>query len=331
MNTKIRFNKRVFAAVFASLALGATLFADETSSEFKVTYKTEGDIVTVQIQNLCPEARLFHFAAGTLTNLRPVGGTSITRACDPGVATVLLKFRKIAPDQSIQLAYQCTSEKANLTSTVPGSSAAAKADFGAHTATALVGHVDLAPSPLAGAGHVTPVALTFTHPAMPVPDAKFVYRLPFAPGQAFTVNQGYNGALSHHDRYALDFGMPFGTPVYAMRDGEVGVVVDKFPDHQEGADGLQYEGSDNNVVIDHADNTIASYLHFRMHGVTVKLHQKVKAGDLIGYVGNSGASTGAHLHVEVWNETIGSMPTLFATAAAPQGAMLAEHDSPQAP
>ncbi|MEY2563589.1 MAG: hypothetical protein QOH88_1782 [Verrucomicrobiota bacterium] len=331
MVAKSKLTLPIFTAVFASLALGgATFFAAETP-EFKVTYATEGNTVTVQLQNLCPEARLFHFTSGALTNLRPVGGTSITRACEPGVSTALLKFRKIASDQPIQLAFQCTSEIAHLTSTVPGSSAAAKADFGAHTPSALVGHVDLAPSPLAGAGHVTPVALTFTHPAMPVPDAKFVYRLPFARGQSFPVIQGYNGALSHHDKYALDFGMPFGTPVYAMRDGEVGVVVDQFPDHQDGDAGREYEGSENYVAIDHSDNTTASYIHLKMHGVTVRTHQKVKAGDLIGYVGNSGASTGAHLHVEVVNGTIGSMPTLFATAATPQGVMLAEHDLPQAP
>lgn len=53
----------------------------------------------------------------------------------------------------------------------------------------------------------------------------YVYSLPFEKGKSFKVGQGYNGDISHQDKFALDFDMPVGTKVFACRDGLVVDVV----------------------------------------------------------------------------------------------------------
>ncbi len=82
----------------------------------------------------------------------------------------------------------------------------------------------------------------------------------------------------------IDFTAPIGTPIYATGDGRVEAV---------GMDG----GYGRRVVIDHGYSYKTLYGH--MSKFEVKPGQQVKRGDLIGHVGNSGTSTGPHLHYEV--------------------------------
>ena len=88
----------------------------------------------------------------------------------------------------------------------------------------------------------------------------------------------------------IDLAAPKGTPIYASRSG---VVV--FA-------GWADDGSGNYVSIDHQDGYKTQYLH--MSEVVAKDEQEVKMGDLIGYVGSTGVSTGPHLHfvIRKWNE-----------------------------
>lgn len=83
----------------------------------------------------------------------------------------------------------------------------------------------------------------------------------------------------------LDFTAPQGTPVYATADGVVRVA------------GNLGNGYGNHIIIDHgyAYNTLYGHL-FRLKA---KRGQSVKRGEVIGYVGNTGKSTGPHLHYEV--------------------------------
>ncbi len=83
----------------------------------------------------------------------------------------------------------------------------------------------------------------------------------------------------------LDFTAPQGTPVYATADGIVRVA------------GNLGNGYGNHIIIDHgyAYNTLYGHL-FRLKA---KRGQSVKRGEVIGYVGNTGKSTGPHLHYEV--------------------------------
>jgi murein DD-endopeptidase MepM/ murein hydrolase activator NlpD len=82
-----------------------------------------------------------------------------------------------------------------------------------------------------------------------------------------------------------DFSAPRGTPIYATGDGEVRLVRS------------QYSGYGKEIEIDHGYGYITKYAH--LDKFNVKKGQKVKRGEVIGYVGNTGSSTAPHLHYEV--------------------------------
>ena len=83
----------------------------------------------------------------------------------------------------------------------------------------------------------------------------------------------------------LDFSAPQGTPIYATAQGVVRIA------------GNLGNGYGNHVVINHGYQYSTLYGH--MYRIKVRLGQTVKRGEVIGYVGNSGKSTGSHLHYEV--------------------------------
>lgn len=83
----------------------------------------------------------------------------------------------------------------------------------------------------------------------------------------------------------MDFSAPVGTEVYATGDGTVAAVESS------------YSGYGKHVKIDHGFGYVSLYAH--MSKFNVKVGQKVKRGDIIGYVGSTGISTGPHLHYEV--------------------------------
>ncbi|WP_408634902.1 murein DD-endopeptidase MepM [Pragia fontium] len=103
----------------------------------------------------------------------------------------------------------------------------------------------------------------------------------------------------------VDFAMPIGSPVLAVGDGEV--VVAKF----SGAAG-------NYVAIRHGRQYSTRYMH--LNKLLVKPGQKVKRGDRIALSGNTGRSTGPHLHYELWVNELAVNP-LTATLPRSEGLM----------
>jgi len=83
----------------------------------------------------------------------------------------------------------------------------------------------------------------------------------------------------------MDFTAPIGTDVYATGDGTVSVVQSS------------QRGFGNHIVIDHGFGYTTTYAH--LNKFNVKKGQKVRRGDIIGYVGNSGTSVAPHLHYEI--------------------------------
>jgi murein DD-endopeptidase MepM/ murein hydrolase activator NlpD len=83
----------------------------------------------------------------------------------------------------------------------------------------------------------------------------------------------------------LDFSAPSGTPIYATAQGVVKTA------------GNLGNGYGNHVVINHGYQYTTLYGH--MFRIKVRPGQRVKRGEVIGYVGNTGKSTGPHLHYEV--------------------------------
>ena len=85
--------------------------------------------------------------------------------------------------------------------------------------------------------------------------------------------------------FGMDFSAKTGTPIYATGDGKV-VRADN-----------RAAGFGNHVRINHGFGYESIYAH--MSRITVKRGYKVKRGDLIGYVGNTGRSVAPHLHYEI--------------------------------
>jgi len=106
-----------------------------------------------------------------------------------------------------------------------------------------------------------------------------------------------SGKDSFHN--GIDFGVPANTPLYNLEDGVVTVagVIDNFnPKSPNLAVGVKAN----------SDGVVAVYMH--INRIDVKVGQKLKGGDMIGLSGNTGYSTGPHLHFglysKLWNSTI---------------------------
>lgn len=124
------------------------------------------------------------------------------------------------------------------------------------------------------------------------------YPLPWR-GGPFRLTQGPGGRYSHtgpKGRYAMDIAMPVGTPIIAARGG----VVVKTENNQSGR-GTNPAG--NFVRVLHDDGTMGVYLHLKQSSVQVREGQRVRAGDLLAKSGNTGNSTGPHLHFVVQKNT----------------------------
>lgn len=129
-------------------------------------------------------------------------------------------------------------------------------------------------------------------------DDEYLYLFPFAHGSKHRLTQGYNGSFSHfgENQYAVDFDLDEGTPVYAARGGRVVRVKE---DSRVGGPSMAYADRGNLVMIAHDDGTFGNYVHLRYRGAEVAVGDTVAAGDLIGYSGNTGVSSGPHLHFDV--------------------------------
>lgn len=103
-----------------------------------------------------------------------------------------------------------------------------------------------------------------------------------ASGFGYRIHPIYKTRIMHQ---GIDFTAPVGTEIYSTGNGTVGRV--------------EYDGRGygNNVIINHGYGYLTLYAH--MSKVAVRQGQKINRGDVIGYVGNTGSSTGPHLHYEV--------------------------------
>lgn len=117
------------------------------------------------------------------------------------------------------------------------------------------------------------------------------YPLPWL-GGPFRLTQGPNGRYSHFNpkgRHAVDVAMPIGTPILAAREG----VVISLENQQSGRAG---NPSGNYARILHNDGTMGVYLHLQQGSVRVREGQRVAQGQPIARSGNTGNSSGPHLH-----------------------------------
>lgn len=103
-----------------------------------------------------------------------------------------------------------------------------------------------------------------------------------ASGWGYRIHPIYKIRMFHE---GMDFTAPAGTEIYATGDGTV-VVTNS-----------SRRGYGNEIRIDHGYGYVTRYAHLK--AFNVKKGQKVKRGDVIGFVGSTGLSTAPHLHYEV--------------------------------
>jgi hypothetical protein len=132
--------------------------------------------------------------------------------------------------------------------------------------------------------------------------------------------QPVNGGLHLGQRFAIDFnrlddrdfiatGDPslntswptYGQPVLAVADATVVTAVDEFADQTPGADRpVTIEEADGNyVILELGARRFAFYAHLKPGSVSVKRGERVRVGQVIAETGNSGSSTGPHLHFQL--------------------------------
>jgi hypothetical protein len=148
-------------------------------------------------------------------------------------------------------------------------------------------------------------------------DDTHLYWFPFAHGTKRRLSQGFGGRFSHYDEneYAVDFEMPEGTEILAARGG---VVAEVKEDSTTGGRSTAYSSSGNYILVAHDDGSFGNYVHLVVDGAVVEPGDQVEPGDLLGYSGNTGRSSGPHLHFDVRIPTVEgrmqSIPFLFSGA-----------------
>lgn len=132
------------------------------------------------------------------------------------------------------------------------------------------------------------------------------FRLPWAQGTNASVTQGNNGSFTHKagswNAFAFDLVMPLNTKIYAPRGGVVSEVIESNSQNDD-PDDPDDSGDPNFLQIDHEDGTSSYFLHMIHNGIVVEEDQRVRRGQQVAIVGNTGFSTGPHLHYQVGSDS----------------------------
>lgn len=110
-----------------------------------------------------------------------------------------------------------------------------------------------------------------------------------------------NGVMDdvHNGMDIIGSGSTFGQPVLAAKSGNIFGYCNRYGD-EEKVWTSDMSSFGNYVIIDHLDGTYSIYAHMRQSGI--KTSGAVAQGDVIGYIGNSGSSYGAHLHFQIFKD-----------------------------
>ena len=115
------------------------------------------------------------------------------------------------------------------------------------------------------------------------------------------VKVGPNGDSRHNGSARNENWWGWGEPVLAVADGEITEVVDGIPDNTPRVlppvtlDNI----AGNHFILQIAPNRYVTYAHLQNGSIKVRLHEHVHRGDVLALLGNSGNTTGAHLHLQV--------------------------------
>ncbi len=145
------------------------------------------------------------------------------------------------------------------------------------------------------------------------------YYPPFPLGLKFPISQGFDNDDTHSEppnQYAVDIVMPIGTPILAAR---AGIVMDMEDDFHGAAQQERYLARSNQVRILHTDGTMTVYAHLQANSLRVRQGAKISRGQWIANSGNTGFSSGPHLHFVVQLNAGMSMESLPFRFVTPTG------------
>lgn len=155
------------------------------------------------------------------------------------------------------------------------------------------------------------------------------YRLPWDDGTTEKVTQGNWGALTHNgaQTFAFDFVMENHETVHAARGGVVESVEESLSQHSdaavvsyvkkllgEDAAGALWKPG-NHLIIRHQDGSFSYYTHMQKNSVHVNENAFAERGDAVATVGNTGNTTGPHLHFHVATNIGVTIPIRFEVAS----------------
>ena len=138
------------------------------------------------------------------------------------------------------------------------------------------------------------------------------YKYPWKGGVAYTVGQGNNNPTGSHNNdqaWAYDFSLPAGTEIRAARGGTVEWLQENLtatfnPNLPQGPGNMPFPNGSlqnwgNAVRLRHAGGFTSWYFHIQTNGVLVNVGDVVTQGQVIARCGNTGRSSGPHLHFQV--------------------------------
>jgi hypothetical protein len=115
------------------------------------------------------------------------------------------------------------------------------------------------------------------------------------------VKVGPNGDSRHDGTTRNENWWGWGEPVLAVADGEITEVVDEFPDNTPHVipsvtlDNI----AGNHIILQIGQNRFVTYAHLQRGSIKVRARDHVHQGDVLAFLGNSGNTSGAHLHLQV--------------------------------
>lgn len=140
-----------------------------------------------------------------------------------------------------------------------------------------------------------------------------LHRIPFRPGYETKVMQAYHGYRTHKKdlAYSVDYRCESGTPVTASRNGVVWAIRE---DSNRGCNDPSCVDDGNYVVLDHGDGTFSEYHHLQQFGALVDVGDSVCRGEAVGLCGNTGYTSGPHLHFALTDVSHRTIPSRVPTS-----------------